>query len=582
MPSIPSSHALLGGVLPGYVGLAAAIFAFAIAVLYRLALPKPYPGIPHDKKAARSVLGNLPEMLDYMAKNENRIRPWYAEYQQRVGSPLTQFFPTPFSKPFLLLTDFWESQDIQQRRTKEFGRGESLTVFFRYTTPEFHVALSQDDPRYKANKALVKDSMSPAYLNNLAAPCIYDCAMDLVNHWKFKIPLAGGRPFSAHDDIFGTISDMILASLFAFNSGIRSTQQQLKYLESLGSNVQTRHADEQGIDFPKLDHLPYFRAFEVLAEHQGEQSKVPFKVLHHYYSMLTRPELRSCYGIIKQFIKTEIDKASMRLEHDSTVTCALDWMVIREQQAAVKENRKPKYHRPAFYDGISGYYAAGHETSATTLSWALKYLSSHAQIQDRLRSELRKSYAAAFQEGRTPSVEEITHTSVPYLNAVIDETLRHRSPLQPSAREALVDTVVLGHHVPKGATIIIPYLGQSLLTPAFPIPQHLRSETFRKEGGRKAWADNDIQKFIPERWLRVDEDGKEVYDAAAGPMSAFGFGPRQCFGKRLAYLQIQVVLTLLTWNLEFQPIDGSLGSFETMELTATQPKHTYVKLSLVK
>lgn len=187
----------------------------------------------------------------------------------------------------------------------------------------------------------------------LAAPCIYDCAMDLVNHWKFKIPLAGGRPFSAHDDIFGTISDMILASLFAFNSGIRSTQQQLKYLESLGADVQTRDAEGQGIDFPKLDHLPYFRAFEILAEHQSDQAKTPFKVLQHYYSMLTRPELRSCYGTIKQFIKTEIDKAIMRLEHDNTITCALDWMVTREQQAAAKEDRKPEYHKPAFYDGVS-------------------------------------------------------------------------------------------------------------------------------------------------------------------------------------------------------------------------------------
>jgi len=48
--------------------------------LYRLALPKPLPGIPYDKAAAKNVFGHIKEMIDFRAKNGNWIIPWYKQY----------------------------------------------------------------------------------------------------------------------------------------------------------------------------------------------------------------------------------------------------------------------------------------------------------------------------------------------------------------------------------------------------------------------------------------------------------------------------------------------------------------------
>jgi cytochrome P450 len=50
--------------------------------------------------------------------------------------------------------------------------------------------------------------------------------------------------------------------------------------------------------------------------------------------------------------------------------------------------------------------------------------------------------------------------------------------------------------------------------------------------------------FKPERWL-VEEIGMIVFDAAAVPMLTFGLGPRGCFGWRMAYLELQLLLVLL-------------------------------------
>ena len=87
--------------------------------------------------------------------------------------------------------------------------------------------------------------------------------------------------------------------------------------------------------------------------------------------------------------------------------------------------------------------------------------------------------------------------------------------------------------------------------------------------------------FRPERWL-VTSDGSEIrFDGHAGPVLAFGLGARGCFGRRLAYLEIRLVLALLVWNLDFKELKGLLASDETHEGITTTPKYCYVALDRI-
>lgn len=84
--------------------------------------------------------------------------------------------------------------------------------------------------------------------------------------------------------------------------------------------------------------------------------------------------------------------------------------------------------------------------------------------------------------------------------------------------------------------------------------------------------------FNPDRWLKPDGNGGKVFDPKAGPILSFGLGHRGCFGKRLAYLEMRMVLTLLIWNFQFKKLDEPLNSHQMYDSITTKPKYCYVAL----
>ncbi|KAL1869594.1 hypothetical protein Daus18300_005448 [Diaporthe australafricana] len=567
-----------------YLALPLLIAAAILFLLYRWALPKPIPGIPYDEAAARSLFGSTLQMLAFRKANNDRLTDWFAQQAQLNRWPLSQFWMAPLARPTLVLADFREVQDILLRRSKEFGRSKRDKSLFANTFPEFHLALTSEDPKYKRNRALVKDLMSPLFLKNVSAPQVYSKSTNLINLWKFKLAAARGRPFDVVDDIFGTLSDTITGAAFALNDDMSTTKQQLLYLQSLRADLQLAPSEDGASIFPKLSPLPYYRALRRVSDHQGDLSKAASPFLSHHFAMLTQSELRRDFNVIREFEAKEIQKSIARLDEDENdLTSALDHLVAQEKHIAIKEGRKPEYYSQRIFDEVVGYYRAGHETTANTASWIVKYLAQNPEVQEQLRSALRAAHTVAFQEGRQPTAAEILEARTPLLSAVIEEVLRLQAPFGLIDREALVDTVVLGHRVPKGTVIFMSSLGPSLHTPALPIPEHLRSEASQAKQWDRNWAPDDIHLFKPERWLKKDEEKGEVtYDSQAGPLLSFGLGPRQCFGKRLAYLQLRILATLFVWNFEFENIEGPLGAFEINELNVRQPQYCYVKLKDVQ
>ena len=71
---------------------------------------------------------------------------------------------------------------------------------------------------------------------------------------------------------------------------------------------------------------------------------------------------------------------------------------------------------------------AGHETTATTLSWTLLELARHPKVQSRLRDEIRKTEATVHARGDSHlDVQDLE--AMTYLNAVI-KVLVHCSHAQ--------------------------------------------------------------------------------------------------------------------------------------------------------
>jgi hypothetical protein len=140
--------------------------AVVIYLLYRAALPKPIPGIPYDANAAKRILGSIPDLMAYQKEHGVNIA-WMAGHIAKFNSPLVQLFMGPFTKPFLVLCDYQESQDILLRRTKEFDRAQRSLDGFAGVMPDHHISMRSTDPRFKGNKELVRDLMSPNFLNEV-------------------------------------------------------------------------------------------------------------------------------------------------------------------------------------------------------------------------------------------------------------------------------------------------------------------------------------------------------------------------------------------------------------------------------
>ena len=88
-----------------------------------------------------------------------------------------------------------------------------------------------------------------------------------------------------------------------------------------------------------------------------------------------------------------------------------------------------------FVPEVPTFIIAGHETTSTLTNWILFSLAKHTDVQDKLRAEL-----LACLDGDVPSME--TLNSLPYLEAVVQETPRLYTPVPSLVRIAAQDDVI--------------------------------------------------------------------------------------------------------------------------------------------
>lgn len=80
--------------------------------LYRYLLPKPITGIPYNKEATRSLLGDVSTI---QKDSPGNIFGWIINQSRRHGL-IFQLWLGPSQKPTVIITDFREAQGILMRR----------------------------------------------------------------------------------------------------------------------------------------------------------------------------------------------------------------------------------------------------------------------------------------------------------------------------------------------------------------------------------------------------------------------------------------------------------------------------------
>jgi cytochrome P450 len=167
-------------------------------------------------------------------------------------------------------------------------------------------------------------------------------------------------------------------------------------------------------------------------------------------------------------------------------------------------------------------FLAGHETTASTLSWTWLLLAQNQRVEQKLHTELDSVLG-----GRAPTLEDIPR--LPYTNHVLSESLRLYPPAWAMARLAVEDHTLGGYPVPKGTGVA----GVTWIVHRDP-----------------RWYENPEQ-FLPERW-----EGDLLKKLPRFAYFPFGFGPRQCIGNAFAMMEAALVLGTLAQRFHFAPLPG--------------------------
>lgn len=173
-------------------------------------------------------------------------------------------------------------------------------------------------------------------------------------------------------------------------------------------------------------------------------------------------------------------------------------------------------------------YAAGTDTTATVLEWAMSELFRHPYVMNMVQKEVREIL------GRKPDITDDDLGKMQYLRAVIKETLRLHPPIPLLVpRAAREDVKVHGYDIAAGTMVI---------TNAWAI-------------GRDPTTWNEPEEFQPERFLNssIDFKGQDFQ------LIPFGAGRRGCPGIAFAMATNEFVLANLLHKFDWKLPGGING-----------------------
>ncbi|KAK1720107.1 cytochrome P450 [Colletotrichum lupini] len=563
---------------------AMAAAALLLRLIYNWLMPKPIPGLPHNQDSACRISGDVPYFAEYDKAARFRTRFFYdlvAKHKSAVVQVLL-----PFSKPLVIVADYRESRDLMAKRSKELSRGYMNNVAWQGFLSEHFIAMEDAHPSFKKSRFLTKDLMTNSFLHSVSAPASHVAITDFIRLWKRKAALAQGLPFETVEDLEGLTYDIMMTAVFGVGYEESTTTKYSKLLEDAGNDVVVPSGSSaQVAKFPSPETPALVKALHVLNVSITAVFGSVFPKLSVFIENL-KPKARQALKLKKDAVQAQIDAAVKRAakggssEHKS----AVDYVVSREKTAAVEEGREPRYDGMQLNDMLWGYIAGGQDSTHSTLCFTVKYLGAHQEAQQKLRRALRSAYNGPYAQKREPTIEEILRTQVPYLDAFIEETLRLCSPAGAITKETVRDINVLGHVIPKGTTLMFLLTGPTFVQPGVPVDDAKRSETSQKASseGVGDWSHSDFpaEDFRPERWLQAEGEAFK-FNNNAGPFMSFSSGPRGCWGKRLAYLELRMIVTLLVWNLEFLKLPAELEDPGLTEGLFTKPKSSMIKLRVI-
>lgn len=186
-----------------------------------------------------------------------------------------------------------------------------------------------------------------------------------------------------------------------------------------------------------------------------------------------------------------------------------------------KETGAP-FSREELIDQLGVFFLAGHETTASVLTWLFFICAERPELVTAMREEIDRVVG-------TDEVNFDQLKQLPLLKAVFRETLRLYPPITFIPRVAMQDTVVGPRKLPRGALVMIS-----------PWTLHRHRDYWERP-----------HEFRPERFLPENESS-----LTEGAYIPFGQGPHICVGAGFALTESLLIMTELLRRFDFSAIDA--------------------------
>jgi len=212
--------------------------------------------------------------------------------------------------------------------------------------------------------------------------------------------------------------------------------------------------------------------------------------------------------------------------------------IVAAVMAARDADSGEAFTREELIDQIGVFFLAGHETTASVLTWVFFVLSRQPGVVRRIRADVERVVgdgAVGFEHVR----------QLPFLRNVFREALRLYPPITFLPRVTTAATTIGGRRVKRGAMIMIS-----------PWTAHRNA---------RLWSNAD--RFDPDRFEREEASGEasgqaSVRDAGdaddaerRGPMMSFGIGPRVCVGASFATTEAVLIIARLVRRYDIEALD---------------------------
>ena len=366
---------------------------------------------------------------------------WMAKRRERYGDVFNSRFP--FFGDVVYVADPALVKEVFAGDPKVFHAGEANATVLGDALGD-NSLLTLDEGRHMSQRKLLLPPFHGAAVRRYV-DVIAEAAAREVDAWTI------GRPFALRPHMQAITLDVILRAVFGVRDGERMDlfRERIPRLGNLSS---------------VLDWLPFMQ--------------------RDFGGLTPAARFRKAVAGVDELIYAEIaERRALGAAADRDDVLSLLLGARHEDGSPMSDIE--------LRDELMTLLTAGHETTATGLSWAFERLLRTPRVMEQLLESLDDD---------------------DYLDAVVKETLRVRPVIVDVARKLTRDTSIAGWQLPAG-TMVLPAIAAVHMRPdLYPAPEEFRPERFLDEGA-------ESYSWIP-----------------------FGGGVRRCIGASFAQVEMRVVL----------------------------------------